>query len=101
MTASLIGYNGTTKKVIIYMYLQQYYDGYWHNIHWEKDEFNKSYGVQQSTIRAVAQAENIVLESVTMHTVLMINMKITLPTVPSIITKIMKRFRKPPFGGFF
>lgn len=44
MTASLIGYNGTTKKVIIYMYLQQYYDGYWHNIHWEKDEFNKYMG---------------------------------------------------------
>ena len=40
MTATLIGYKGTTNKVIIYMYLQQYYDGYWHNIHWEKDEFN-------------------------------------------------------------
>lgn len=47
MTASLIGYNGTTKKVIIYMYLQQYYDDYWHNIHWEKDEFNKSYGAAE------------------------------------------------------
>lgn len=47
MTAALTGYNGTTNKVIIYMYLQHYYDGYWHNIHWEKDEFNKSYGAAE------------------------------------------------------
>lgn len=40
MTASITGYQGVTNKVIIYMYLQQYYDDYWHNIHWEKDEVN-------------------------------------------------------------
>lgn len=45
LDASLTGYYGTTKKVIIYMYLQKYYDGYWHNLTWTKDEFNDFYGM--------------------------------------------------------
>ena len=44
LSAALTGYYGTTNKVIIYMYLQQYYDDYWHNLTWTKDEFNQFYG---------------------------------------------------------
>ena len=47
MTASIIGYQGVTNKVIIYMYLQQYYDDYWHNLTWTKDEFNNYRGSKE------------------------------------------------------
>lgn len=47
MLGSLTGYKGTTNKVIIYMYLQKYYDDYWHNLTWTKDEFNNYYGTTE------------------------------------------------------
>lgn len=47
MTASLIGYKGITNKVIIYMYLQQFYDDYWHNLTWTKDEFNSHIALKE------------------------------------------------------
>lgn len=47
MTASITGYQKITTKVIIYMYLQQYYDGYWHNLTWTKDEFDSYRGAKE------------------------------------------------------
>lgn len=47
MTGSLTGYQGTTTKVIIYMYLQRYQDGIWKNLTWTKDEFNRFYGTAE------------------------------------------------------
>ena len=47
MTGSLTGYQGTTTKVIIYMYLQRRQDGIWKNLTWTKDEFNRFYGTAE------------------------------------------------------
>lgn len=47
LMGSLIGYKGTTQKIIIYLYLQKYYDDYWHNLTWTKDEFNTYYGTAE------------------------------------------------------
>lgn len=47
MSATISGYPGITTKVIIYMYLQKYYDGYWHNLTATKDEFNSFHGEKE------------------------------------------------------